>query len=182
MKSIQVTYTITVQDYRNASYYIASLQHRRALQVLAVFLAGGLIYLYGLAARLWTVHYLAVFVLAAYLIWGLVFFAGIERNIRKYLLSPECMVGCTFSALLESNHLYFQVPERNIRHSCAVNRLTAVFELSRLFLLFISPQELYILPKRALSTEEIDELCESFSKRLPDRFSAQTRKKRSRLS
>lgn len=177
MRSIQTNYTITVQDYRNSSYYIAALQHRRALQVLAVFLAGGLVYLYGLVAELWAVNYFAAFLIVAYLVWGLVFFARIERSIRKYMLSPECMIGCDFSMLLEDNRLRVQVPAQGIDHSCMVNRLSAVFELSQLFLLFISPQQLYILPKRALETDEIEALRDNFSKRLPERFSTRGHKK-----
>lgn len=181
MGTIQTNYTITVDDFRHASYYAAALQHRRSLQVLALFLAGGLVYLYGIMAELWQVNYLAAFIIVAYLIWGLIFFAGVELRIRKYVMSPDTLIGCSFTVTLQANQLFLQVPERNIRHSCSINRLTAVFELSKLFLIYISSQELYILPKRALCDEEVDALRSNFTQRIPDRFSAPARRRLRRI-
>lgn len=175
MSSIHANYTITVDDYRHASYYAAALQHRRPLQMLALFLAGGLVYLYGIMAELWQVNYLAAFILVAYLIWGLVFFAGVELRIRRYISSPDTLIGCRFSITVDASQLFLQVPERGVHHSCSISRLVGVFELGRLFLIYISMQELYILPKRALSDEEVEALHSSFAQRIPDRFSAPVR-------
>ena len=87
------------------------------------------------------------------------------------------MVGCDYSALLEQHRIRIQIPARRVDVSFAVEKLACVFELSALFLLYVSAQDVYLLPKRALSDGQTDALRENFRARLGERFSSRFGKK-----
>lgn len=175
MERIQLVYTVTVSDFRKASYYGLFLRQRRPLQIMFIVLAAAVLYGTGSALGLGEANPLVFFLAAAYFAWGLLLFAGTERSIRQYLHTPENFLGCTYKAVLESHRVQFEIPERNIRASKAIGDLTCVFELSQLFLIYISPQDLYILPCRALTDAQRTALRENFRQRLGDRFAGRFR-------
>lgn len=170
MEKIQTEYTVTVSDFRRASYYGLFLRHRRPLQIMFVVLLAAVLYGVGSGIGLGTANPLVFFIAAAYLIWGLLLFAGTERGIRQYLRTPGNFIGCTYRATLESHRVLFEIPERNISASQQTGNLTCVFELSQLFLIYISAQDLYILPCRALSESQRASLRENFRRRLGKNF------------
>ena len=175
MEKIRLSYTVTVSDFRKASYYGLFLRQRRPLQIMFVVLAGAVLYGIGSAAGFGTANPLVFFLAAAYLAWGLLLFAGTERSVRQYLRTPGNFLGCTYKAVLESHRVQFEIPERNIRVSKTTVDLTCVFELSQLFLIYTSAQDLYILPCRALTEAQRTALRETFRQRLGDRFAGRFR-------
>lgn len=176
MEKIQIEYTVTLSDYRRASYYGLFLRRRRPLQIMFVVLLASALYAIGASLGLGTVNPLVFFLAGAYLIWGLLLFAGTEREIRRYLRTPGNFIGCTYRATLESHRVQFEIPERDIRASRPASALTCAFELSQLFLIYISPQDLYILPCRALSQEQRAAFRENLRQRLGDKFATRFRK------
>ena len=175
MEKIQTEYTVTVSDFRRASYYGLFLRRRRPLQILFVVLLAALLYGIGASLGLGTANPLVFFIAAAYLVWGLLLFAGTERSIRQYLRTPGNFIGCTYRATLESHRVQFEVPERGVKAAQQTGSLTCVFELSQLFLIYISVQDLYILPCRALTEAQRAALRENFRRRLGPRFGSRFR-------
>ena len=88
MEKIQVDYTVTVSDFRKASYYGLFLRHRRPLQIMFAVLIGAVLYGAGSYLGLGTANPLVFFLAAAYLCWGLLLFAGTERSIRQDMRTP----------------------------------------------------------------------------------------------
>ena len=172
MKKIDTQFQLTVGEYRMACYYGLFLRHRRPLQILCIVLGAALLYAVGTAAGLGTPNPLVFFLAAAYLIWGLLLFAGAEKDIRRYLRSPGCLIGCTYRVIVESHRLRVEVPERQIRTACNLHGLACAFELSGLVLFYTTPQEVYLLPKRALSAEEVGLLRRELAACLGERFSS----------
>ena len=170
MDKITVEYQVTVSDFRRATYFGLFQRHRTALRIMFVVLAVAILYVLGASIGLGTINYLVLFVAGAYLIWGILLFAGAEKGIRAYLKTPDSLIGCTYRAELESHRIRLDVPERNIHVSAQVNQLTCVFELSSLFLIYTSLQDVYILPNRCLTDEQRLALRKNFRERVGQNF------------
>ena len=172
MKKIDTQFQLTVGDYRMASYYGLFLRHRRPLQIMCIVLGAALLYYIGSVAALGTPNPLVFFLAAAYLVWGLLLFAGAEKEIRRYLRRSDRLIGCGYRLIVESHRLRVEIPERQIRTACNLHNLACCFELSGLFLFYTTPQEVYLLPKRALSAEEVERLRGELADCLGERFSS----------
>lgn len=176
MGKISVEYEITVSDFRRATYYALVQRNRTAIRIMVVVLAVALLYvLLGTALSLDGFNPLVLFLALAYLVWGVLLFAGAERTIRNYLLQPDSLVGCTFRMDLESHHIRVEVPSRKIRLSVPVDQFACVIELSGMFLLYQTVQDVFILPNRCLKDEQRAALRDNFRKRLNDRFTSRFR-------
>lgn len=171
MEKIQTSYQITISDFRRASYFGLFLRHRRPLQILFVVLAAAVLYVIGAQMGLGHFNPLVLFLAAAYLVWGLLLFAGVERNIRRYMARPDSLIGCTYTAEIESHRIQFSIPSRGIQFTTQLNKLACVFELSQMFLVYVSLQEVYILPHRGLTAQQRTDLRQVFRTRLGENFS-----------
>lgn len=170
MDKICVDYQVTVSDFRRATYFGLFQRHRTALHILFVVLAVAILYVLGASIGLGTINYLVLFLATAYLIWGILLFAGAEKSIRAYLRSKDSLIGCTYRAELESHRIRLEIPERKIQVAAQVNQLTCVFELSSLFLIYTSMQDVYILPHRCLTDEQRLALRKNFRERVGNNF------------
>lgn len=170
MERIKAEYHITVSDFRKASYYGLFLRYRRPLQIMLVVLAGAVVYGVGGYLGLGSVNYLVFFLAGAYLIWGLLLFAGLERRILRYVKSPDSFLSNTYVATIDSHRIAFEIPERKGEFSTQIGKLTCVFELSQMFLIYVNTQETYILPHRALTEAQRQALRKNFRERLGDNF------------
>ena len=71
MEKIQTEYTVTVSDFRQASYYGLFLRHRRPLQIMFAVLLAAALYGIGSSLGLGTPNPLVFLIAAAYLVPGL---------------------------------------------------------------------------------------------------------------
>lgn len=171
MQSYEIDYTVTVSDFRKASYYALFLRNRKPLLIMFVVLIGVILYALAALAGLGTPNTFVFLLAAVYLAWGLWLFGGCEKNLKKYLSSPQCLLGCPFHAIWDPKQIHILVPDRNVDVTFRLKKLACAFELSAEFLLYISTQEVYILPKRALSPQQRVDLRTALSSSLGDRFS-----------
>lgn len=171
MENIRAEYQVTLSDFRRASYFGLCLRHRRPLQIMVVVLAVAVLYMIGAQMGLGQLNALVPLLAAAYLVWGLLLFAGAERDIRRYMKLPDSLIGCTYDVEIESHRIRFSIPSRNIQFATQINKLTCVFELSQMFLVYVSPQEVYILPHRCLTAAQRTSLRAVFAERLGEKFS-----------
>lgn len=180
MKKIAAAFRLSLGEFRMASYYGLFLRHRRALAIMFAVLLAAITYGIAAYAGLGRANPLVFLLAGAYLVWGLLLFAGTEREIRRYLRRPDSLIGCAYQVYVENNRLRIEIPERKIRESCNLHSLAFGFELSALFLFYITPQNVYLLPKRALTAEETETLRAELSACLKERFSSRFLKKTSR--
>lgn len=172
MQTIHVNYSITVSDFRKATYYGLFLRHRRALQIMFLVLGFSVLYAIGGALGLGTVNYLVFFLALAYLIWGLLLFAGAEKGIKHFLASPQTTLGCEYLVSIDEHHIRIRVPAKKGDVSLLIKKLACAYELSSMYLLYVSTQEVYLLPKRALTAEQAAALRGLLHQTLVDRFSS----------
>lgn len=154
-EGVRAAYTVTVGDVRKASYFGMVLRHRRPLRILLAVLAGCALYAAGGLLGLGTVNPLVFLLGAAYLVWGLLLLAGTERQVLRSLKAPSAPVGEPYACEVDgAGNAVFTLPRRGERAAFALRDLTCAFELSQLFLLYTSPTQTYLLPKRALAEGE----------------------------
>ena len=170
MKKIAAEFRLVVGEFRMASYYGLFLRHRRALQIMFLVLAVAVLYYIGAVVKLGSPNPLVFFLAAAYLIWGLLLFAGAEKEIRRYIRRPDSLIGCEYKIYVESHRLRVEIPERKIRENHNLHSLAGSFELGSLFLFYTTPQNVYLLPKRALDPEDVETLRAELASCLGERF------------
>lgn len=170
MNKFEATFQITVSDYRMASYYGLAMRQHKILRVL-IFMVGAA-FLFFCTSNMWANGMeLAILLLMICAVWLLMMFANMEKGIRQYVKHENTMIGCEYHMTLESHRIQIRVPERKVNVSVKMNDLTAVFELSKAFMIYTSMQDAYILPFRCLTKEQKEALRENFRKFLGDRFS-----------
>lgn len=172
MQPMSALFQLTLGDYRRATYYGLFLRYHRALQIMFAVLIGGLGYVVASASMMREPHPLVFFLGGAYLIWGLLTFAGAERDVRRYLKRPDHLIGCEYRFSAEDHRVRFQIPARKVDASFNLHGLACAFELNELFLFYVDTQEVYLLPKRALTGEQIAALRAELASDLGDRFSS----------
>lgn len=172
MDRIRTEFEVSVSDFRKASYYGMFIQYRKPLRIMFVVL--GVAIIYGVAGYLGMgqVNYWVFFLAAAYLIWGLLMFARTERAILQYVKRPDSFVGCRYIVVIDTHKISFEIPARKVQFSAQMNKLTCAFELESLFLIYVSTQQAYILPCRALTEQQRQELRGTLRERLRDNFSS----------
>ena len=180
MERIRAEFEVTVIDFRKASYYGMFLQYRKPLRIMFVVL--GVAIIYGVAGYLGMgkINYLVLFLGAAYLIWGLLMFARTERQILRYVKMPGSFVGCRYVVTIDTHKITFEIPERKINSSTQLSKLACAFELNDLFLIYVSMQQTFILPCRALTGTQRQEFRRTLRERLGDNFGSRFDQKKRR--
>lgn len=168
--AIDVGYRVSLSDFRKAMYYGLFLRYRRPFLIMAVALFITLLYGMMHLSGFGEANYLVYFIGAAHLVWGLVLFAGTEKNIKKYLRSPDHLLGVDFFVKIDERAISVKVPDRRVSVQHRIDLLYCVFELSALFLIYTSAAEVYLLPTSALSDEEKIALRNILRARLGDKF------------
>lgn len=170
MNTIEATYQITLSDFRKATYYGLFLRYQRNLSIMFFVLLIGFFYTIAAFFGLWELKMLIPFIVVAYLIWLLLLFARAESGIKKYLKAPKNTIGKQHKTTLDAKRVHIQIPECKVNTTYSIDKLACVFELKTLFLIYITMQDLYILPKRALEDRESGFLRENFKAQLGERF------------
>ena len=172
MKTIEANYQISISDFRKSMYYGLTLRYNKAIKIMLFVLLICIIYIIAGFSGVWKINSLIPFIGIAYLIWGLLLFANAERSIRNYISDPNCFIGKQYKITLEAKRVHIQIPECKVNTSYSISKLACVFEISDMFLIYITMRDLYILPKRALIDKDAEsrDLRENFKVQLGERF------------
>ena len=84
------------------------------------------------------------------------------------------MLGCDYDVTIDAHRIRICIPSHKGDSSFLITKLACVYELSSMYLLYVNTQEVYLLPKRALTAEQVSELRallrETIGKRFGTRF------------
>ncbi len=167
--AITAEYTITVGDYRRASYYGLVTRNRKALRFTVLIMGLFILYAILMAVGYLPFHPMMYLIGILYIVWLLVLTGGVEQSILRYRRSPDTLIGTRYRFTGEEYHILIEIPDRSFRHTLVIKKITA-FELSSLFLLYVDAQQLFIVPKRAFTEEELLTLRRRFRAVIPERF------------
>lgn len=177
MEAITLNFTVTVSDFREASYYGLFMRRRNAFQIAAIVLLA--LFVYGVLCfhQVLPIEPFLLFPAGAYLIWFLLILANEERQILRYTRSPDTLIGASYTASFDNSQFSFSLPDRDFCVSGTVSELTCAFELSRCFLIYATQEQLFIVPVRQMSQEEIKTLRKILQTGLNSRFATPFGKK-----
>ena len=71
---------------------------------------------------------------------------------------------------MEGNRIRIRSPEKNITADLTANRLVCAIELSALFLLYTTAENVYLVPRRVFTEAELRTIRSTLRKQLPGRF------------
>ena len=171
METSQIHFQIRISDFRKAAYYGLFLRYRRPLLFLFIVIIGAMLYALAAAFSFGTANPLVFFLAAAYAIWGFVLASGVERSIRAYIRSSHSLIGCACEMTLDGKRMRLRIPERNVDVTAAFAKLACAFELHALFMLYTTPQQTYLLPKRALTVRQTADMRAALKREMRERFS-----------
>lgn len=177
MDTITLNFKVTVSDFREASYYGLFMRRRSAFRAAAVVLLASFVYGVLCWHRVLPLEPLLLFPAGACLIWFLFVLAGAERQILSCVRSPDTLIGAAYTASLDHSRFSFSLPDRNFCVSGPVSELYCAFELSRCFLIYATQEQLFIVPIRQMSQDEIKTLRKILQAGLNSRFATPFGKK-----
>ena len=169
MWPVQTEFDLRLGMYRQAHYYSLVQRYRLAflITVPAVFL--GIVFLLMQLTGILSFPF-PIYIGAACLIWLILIASRIEKNIRLYLKSPDCLLGRHFKVIFRPDEVKIIVEEKKIYVTHSLSRLAAVFELSGFYMLYLDGQQTYLVSKENLSQEQQELLRNRFAAVLSDRF------------
>ena len=172
METVELTYRVLTADFREASYYALFLRKRGAFRLAAGALIVFFIYAVLCVNGVVTMHPAGIAVFLAALIWSLMQLAGVERRILQYAKAPDTLIGAVYTARFGTRRFTISIPERDFSVSGELSELAAVFEITHCFLLYVTGEQLFILPTREMTAEQAAALRSLLSAALGGRFSS----------
>ncbi len=173
MDAITLNFKVSVSDFREASYYGLFMRRRNAFRVAATVLLASFVYGVLCYHKVLPMEPLLPLLAGAYLIWFLFILAHVERQILSYTRSHDSLIGASYTASFSDSQFSFFVPDRKFCVSGAISELNCAFELSRCFLIYATQEQLFIVPIRQMSQNEINTLRNILQTGLSSRFASQ---------
>lgn len=170
MFPISSRFSLTIEDFRRASYFGFIKRMRTALRVMSAVIVGAIVYTVVQYVARGRMDYLGLFVVAAYVVWLAYQLVRVERGIRAYYLSADSLLGCEQTILFERDCLRIVIAAKKIDIAQPYPQLAFAFELSSLFLVYMTSEAVYVVPKRCLSDDDVRSIRALLHRKLADRF------------
>ena len=170
METQEIRYRVNKKVFRQASLYAMFLRNRNTFRVgIAVVLA---VAFYTVLAVQGTfpLSYLPIYIAAAYLVWMLLLLGREEQRVLRYLKSDESLLGTEYVLRFDAGKLSVEVPEKKLRNTVALAKLASAIEISSVFMLCLTADQLYLVPTAAMTDEQRTALRGLLSSRLGERF------------
>lgn len=163
---------LTISEYRTAVYFGLVMRIRNFLRAFAVICAAAVLYL--IAGLLGWLPYtmLLNYIATVYLIVLLFQFARTEISIGRYAKSPDSMIGVEIDYQFTDTTFTVEIPALREKNHYSTDSIAAVFEQSNCFMVYITAEQTFLLPKAALSEADVSQLRTFFARHLKERFSS----------
>lgn len=93
--------------------------------------------------------YLPIYIAAAYLVWMLLLLGREEQRVLRYLKSDESLLGTEYVLRFDAGKLSVEIPEKKLRNTVALAKLASAIEISSVFMLCLTADQLYLVPTAA---------------------------------
>ena len=170
MKPLTFEYQIGMKEIHTAVFFGQVTRYRNAIRIFVVVAAVALICWLGAVMGL--IPYIAFpsYIFLGYLIWLLFLMARTEHDILKMTKQPNGTLQHPLRLTFERNTLKVETPHNREKAVHQLDALFLAFELSNLFILYISPANAILLPLRVLDAEQRVAVREKLQESLHDRF------------
>ena len=161
MEAQEIRYRVNKKVFRQASLYAMFLRNRNTFRVgIAVVLA----------VAFYTVLAVQGTFPLSYLVWMLLLLGREEQRVLRYLKSDESLLGTEYVLRFDAGKLSVEVPEKKLRNTVALAKLASAIEISSVFMLCLTADQLYLVPTAAMTDEQRTALRGLLSSRLGERF------------
>ena len=171
---IRAEYTVTITDYRTAIYYSYVWRYRKAIRIAVFVLGCILFYLIGALLGAWALYYLIPLIGIAYLLWSAVFLCSAEKVVQRYKKQKNNRLNTPYVIVIDPRDVAFHVERENIHNRYPLDGLACVFDLSTLFLFYVTMQEVFIIPKRKLTPETVSRIQGLLQECIPDKYESRS--------
>ena len=175
---VELKFQVSLSDFREASYFGMFMRKRNAFRVAVGVLLFTVVYL--ILWKCGVVHMIPALLLfsCAYLVWVLCTLARIECQISRYVKQPGNLIGTEYSAYFDDDAFAFDIPAEKFHVHGKIDELSGAYELFHCFLIYVTAQQLFILPIRSMKKSELPELRTILKRKLGNRFSSVVDNKR----
>ena len=170
METQEIRYRVNKKVFRQASLYAMFLRNRNTFRAgVAVVLA---VAFYALLASkgLFAMSYLPVYIAAAYFIWMLLLLGREEQRVLRYLKSDSSLLGTEYILRFDEGKLSVDIPAKKFHNAVQISKLASAIEISSVFMLYLSVDQLYLVPTEAMTEGQRTSLRGLLSSRLGDHF------------
>mgnify|MGYP006887197103 FL=1 len=170
MEAQEIRYRVNKKVFRQASLYAMFLRNRNTFRVgIAVVLAVAFYTVLAVQGA-FPLSYLPIYIAAAYLVWMLLLLGREEQRVLRYLKSDESLLGTEYVLRFDAGKLSVEIPEKKLRNTVALAKLASAIEISSVFMLCLTADQLYLVPTAAMTDEQRTALRGLLSSRLGERF------------
>lgn len=170
MGTLELRFKVSIKDYREALYYSLFMRKRNFFRAAIAVIAACFVYAVLTYNKVLVMEPILLFLAGAYLIWILFLLASTERQIARYVKSPDNLLNVDYIAKFGDRLFSFEIPERKFKVSGNLSELPAAFELTSCFLVYATAQQTFIIPVRSLPSDDIKHLRSLLSHGLGPRF------------
>lgn len=170
MDTQEIRYRVNKKVFRQASLYAMFLRSRNTFRAGVVVVLAVAFYTVLAVQGTFPLSYLPIYIAAAYLIWMLLLLGREEQRVLRYLKSDESLLWTEYILRFDGGKLSIDVPEKKLHNTLPIVKLASAIEISSVFMLYLSAEQLYLVPTAAMTEEQRTALRELLSSRLGDRF------------
>ena len=157
MEAQEIRYRVNKKVFRQASLYAMFLRNRNTFRV-------------GIAVVLAVAFYTVLAVQGTFLVWMLLLLGREEQRVLRYLKSDESLLGTEYVLRFDAGKISVEIPEKKLRNTVALAKLASAIEISSVFMLCLTADQLYLVPTAAMTDEQRTALRGLLSSRLGERF------------
>lgn len=170
MNPLVFEYKVDLREYHTAVYFGLTNRYRTLLLIFLAVAAVALLCAAGAALGLFPFFTLPSYLFLGYLVWLLILLGRTEHGILKLTKSPQNPLIKTMRMTFARDTLRIETPADGGKATHQLSQLFLVFELSNLFMIYLDPANVLLLPVRAMSGEQRAALRDLFREALHDRF------------
>jgi hypothetical protein len=170
MRTLKFEYAISLSDYHMALYFGASIRYRRPLQIFLIVTALTAVYSAGGLLGVWPMSMLPAYVFLGYAVSILIFIARLQHGVLKYVKDPKSLIQKRISVTVDRTDMKVEIPDSGESSVYPLHRLFMVFEISRMFLIYLNAEQSVLLPFHAMSASDRLELRDRFRAAIGERL------------
>ncbi len=170
MNPLVFEYKVDLREYHTAVYFGLVNRYRTALLIFLAVATAALLCTAGAALGLFPLFMLPAYLFLGYLVWLLILLGRAEHGILKLAKRPDSPLGRTMRMTFGRDTLRIETPGDGGKAVHPFTRLFLVFELSNLFMIYLDPANVLLLPARVMTGGQRAELRELLREALHDRF------------
>ncbi len=155
METLKTSFVLTPSDLRRAAGYASVFRNRRGMTFCSLMLLGIAVHSVGSLLSLWPPVSLIPYLSIPFFAWILVVLGTANLRVLRLIRTSDA-VNVLYQAEIGSEGILFSIPTQKISTYYELSKLYCAIETHSQFIFYITSQTMFLIPKRALSNDEIE--------------------------